>query len=184
MLAAWLLQGTARFLPAYASKPGWLAFVDASVAFSPHFLDLFGTWYQQLLSAASVATNVVFIMVHLGLYCADLGPVANGRVGGCRSVCGQCTLVCSFDRGSRARNWVFLLVVVVSPAGGRLVRPCRAEPSFRLHAKLSRTAPMTFLLEARCFPKLKTNQGQNRHCDNIEGYSERMVIIEPDVQDN
>jgi hypothetical protein len=60
--AAWLLQAAAWFLPAYASKPGWLAFVDASIAFSPHFVSFFGAWYQQMLSAASVATNVIFIV--------------------------------------------------------------------------------------------------------------------------
>jgi hypothetical protein len=67
--AAWLIQGTAWFLPAYASTPGWQAFLDASAAslsFALHprsdTYSVFATWHEAVLSAASVVTNVVFVV--------------------------------------------------------------------------------------------------------------------------
>jgi hypothetical protein len=67
---AWLLQGTAWFLPVVTSIgggeigpiPGWGAFWAASTAFWPHTDSLFGTWYETLLATASVATTAFFFV--------------------------------------------------------------------------------------------------------------------------
>jgi hypothetical protein len=62
VLGACLLQGTAWFLPVFGSKPGWFAFFLASVAFWPHAGGLFSKWYEALLPAASVGTNLLFVV--------------------------------------------------------------------------------------------------------------------------
>jgi hypothetical protein len=68
--AAWLVQGTAWFVPAFASTPGWGAFLFALTAFRPDFdKQVFGTRYQQVLSAVSVATNLIFVVGSVWALC-------------------------------------------------------------------------------------------------------------------
>lgn len=61
ILAAWLLQGIAWFLPAFGGEPGWVAFWLASFAFAGNPSGVFDTWYKHVLSAVSVLTTVFFI---------------------------------------------------------------------------------------------------------------------------
>ena len=59
--AAWVVQGTAWFLPAFGSEPGWLAFLMASSAFTNPVGGLFDRWYEAVLAAASVGTTIFFV---------------------------------------------------------------------------------------------------------------------------
>ena len=68
ILAAWLLYGASWFLPAFHVTLGWEAFIMACSAFIRPFqpgsiaASEFRTWYQLMLSAASVLTNLLFVV--------------------------------------------------------------------------------------------------------------------------
>jgi hypothetical protein len=63
--AAWFLYGTAWFLPVFGDCPGWLAPLHILVTFGHEGDSLFGTWYGAVLAAASVVTNVLFLVCPL-----------------------------------------------------------------------------------------------------------------------
>ena len=68
ILAAWLLYGPSWFLPAFHVTLGWEAFIMESTALFRPFqagsiaASEFRTRYQLVLSAASVITNLLFVV--------------------------------------------------------------------------------------------------------------------------
>jgi hypothetical protein len=63
--AAWFLYGTAWFLPVFRDFPGWLAPFHILFGIDPEVDRIFGTWYDAVLAAASVVTNVLFLVCPL-----------------------------------------------------------------------------------------------------------------------